>query len=242
MVDNVTRDPGSYLRHIEDFFGDARSTLLVRSFPKETCFHIFIQDLVASVIWESANSRYEVEVEGKGLWIDRLIEANDDFLLRDDWETVANFKGDVGSYLGFLSEIGVIDEVCELVSQQVFHVLFANRGTLQSFGRMVSDYVSETAHSFAPEAFTLNGQLKRTHIKKWAKDAVFHRDKGRCVLCTTDLTKIYSKLTATHFDHIVPLASGGLNCVTNLQLCCDGCNLSKGARSDMTSLEYEPWF
>lgn len=242
MIDNVTRSPGDYLRHIEDFFGDSNSLSLVRNFPKWTCFHEFIEAVISSVIWEQASSRVEVEVEEKGLWIDRLIDANDGDLDRDDWEDVANFRGSVEAYLSFLTEIGVVGQVCELLSKQVFHVLFADRRTLRAFGNMVAHYVSDTAHSFSPESFTSRGHLKRKPAKSWAKNAVFHRDKGRCVFCRSDLTKTLGNHTKIHYDHIIPLAKGGLNCVTNLQTCCEECNLRKGAKHDNTSTLYEPWF
>ncbi|MGJ3233258.1 MAG: HNH endonuclease [Oceanicaulis sp.] len=95
---------------------------------------------------------------------------------------------------------------------------------------------------FAPEAFNSAGHLSRAYIPSWAKSAVFHRDKGRCVLCRTDLTGLYSQNSKIHLDHIVPLALGGMNCVTNLQLTCSNCNLHKGARSASTSMEYEAWY
>ncbi|WP_394803607.1 HNH endonuclease [Niabella hibiscisoli] len=40
----------------------------------------------------------------------------------------------------------------------------------------------------------------------------------------------------------MPLAQGGLNDVANIQLLCDSCNTSKGARSIVTSELYESWF
>jgi hypothetical protein len=242
MVDNVTRDPGNYIRHVDDNFGDAASASLVRPFPKYTSFHSFINAVISSVIWEQANNRNEVEVRGRGLWIDHLIEANDDHLERDDWDEVAAFRGSVEDYLVFLSEIGVVEQVTDLITDQVFHVLFSNRYTLKSFGKMISYYVTGVAPSFAPNAFTLQGKLRRVAFPQWARTAVFHRDKGRCVFCKTDLSKLLSIETKIHFDHIVPLAHGGMNCVTNLQLSCEACNVGKGARSASTSYEYEPWF
>lgn len=242
MVDNVTRDPGKYIRSIEDIFGDAASTSLTRPFPKYTSFHDFIHNIISSVIWEQANDRAEVEIEGKGLWIDHLIEANDDRLERGDWGAISSFRGAVGDYLELLSDLGIIEQVCDLVTSQVFHVLFSNRFTLRSFGKMTSYYVLDVAPHFASNAFTGRGKLRRVDIPQWARNAVFHRDKGRCVFCRADLTKVFSIDTKIHFDHMVPLAQGGMNCVTNIQLCCERCNLNKGASSDATSYDYEPWF
>jgi 5-methylcytosine-specific restriction endonuclease McrA len=49
-------------------------------------------------------------------------------------------------------------------------------------------------------------------------------------------------LTAGDFDHIVPLALGGLNDVTNLQLLCKGCNGTKGGRRRAASNHYRRWY
>ncbi|AVL54472.1 hypothetical protein CEP88_19020 [Roseobacter denitrificans] len=45
MVDGVTREPGAYLRNVEDIFGDMSSSSLARKFPKWTCFHVFVEEL-----------------------------------------------------------------------------------------------------------------------------------------------------------------------------------------------------
>jgi len=124
----------------------------------------------------------------------------------------------------------------------VFHVLFSNWGTMSAFGHMVDRYVLNTASSFMPDAFNQSGHLARSYIPMWAKSAVFHRDKSRCVLCQTDLSRLFSEQAETHYDHISPLACGGMNCVTKLQLTCSKCNLAKGARSSSTSREYETWY
>jgi 5-methylcytosine-specific restriction endonuclease McrA len=41
---------------------------------------------------------------------------------------------------------------------------------------------------------------------------------------------------------MIPLAEGGINDVTNLQLLCGECNLKKGDRCTGTSCRYERWF
>jgi 5-methylcytosine-specific restriction endonuclease McrA len=73
-------------------------------------------------------------------------------------------------------------------------------------------------------AFTEPGRLKRKPPPPWARRAVFFREHGRCAACCRDLTGLLDALSASHFDHIVPLAHGGLNDVSNLQLLCQRCN------------------
>lgn len=48
--------------------------------------------------------------------------------------------------------------------------------------------------------------------------------RGRCAACTVRLENGF------HVDHFQPLALGGSNDPTNLQLLCPPCNLSKGAK------------
>jgi hypothetical protein len=237
MVDGVTRNPERYLRKIEDIFGDSRSAILTRSYPKWTCFHVFVEDLISSVIYEDA------ETSGNSLgdlWVDHLIESNG--MNRPDAFSSHFDRQETEDYLFALQQADIIPELCELISKQVFHVLFANRVTMHAFGSMVLGYVLEVSPMFDPGSLTESGCLFRSNIPGWAKSAIFHRDKGRCVLCKTDLTKLFSQQAQIHYDHIIPLALGGMNCVTNLQLTCSSCNLGKGARSSITSREYEVWY
>jgi len=240
VVDGVARQPGNFLRHIEDIFGDASSVLLVRRFPRWTSFHIFIEEVIASLIWENANNRSDVVANG--LWIDHLLDANEDAISDEQWDKINSHRRMVDGYFDMLRDEQIIADISEHVAKQVFHVLFSNRGTMKAFGEMVTYYLQSAAISFEPDAFCKTGSLKRVGIPAWAKSAVFHRDKGRCVFCKTDLTKLFSQLDAINYDHIIPLAAGGANCVTNLQLSCSTCNGSKGARHSDTSDEYEVWF
>lgn len=48
--------------------------------------------------------------------------------------------------------------------------------------------------------------------------------KGRCACCGADIRKTY------HLDHIRPLARGGRNVDSNIQLLCPTCNQSKHAK------------
>jgi hypothetical protein len=63
---------------------------------------------------------------------------------------------------------------------------------------------------------------RREAIPRLVQREVWQRDGGRCVECSTR-----ERLC---FDHIVPFSRGGGNSVRNLQLLCEGCNLSKSNR------------
>jgi 5-methylcytosine-specific restriction endonuclease McrA len=52
---------------------------------------------------------------------------------------------------------------------------------------------------------------------------LFERQRGKCVYCRKSIGKGY------HIDHVMPLARGGSNWITNLALACGDCNRRKGA-------------
>ena len=74
-----------------------------------------------------------------------------------------------------------------------------------------------------PEAVMPYQQAARPgQISVAIRGQVWRRDNGRCVQC--------GNRESLHFDHIIPVAKGGATIVSNLQLLCQSCNLSKGAK------------
>ena len=74
----------------------------------------------------------------------------------------------------------------------------------------------------AVEAVMPYEETRRGTITKSMRAEVYRRDNGRCVDCGSKEN--------LHYDHILPVAKGGSTVVENLQLLCQSCNLSKGAR------------
>jgi 5-methylcytosine-specific restriction enzyme A len=66
-------------------------------------------------------------------------------------------------------------------------------------------------------------------VKQW----VFERDRHQCQSCGATPPAV--KLT---LDHIIPLATGGTNDVSNFQTLCDRCNSRKQHRFDPRFQQY----
>lgn len=63
----------------------------------------------------------------------------------------------------------------------------------------------------------------RQPLSRHIKRAVWSRDKGRCVQC--------SSTQEIEYDHILAVAHGGENSVENIQLLCRPCNREKGPKA-----------
>ena len=70
----------------------------------------------------------------------------------------------------------------------------------------------------------LNERVGRQPIPSNLRHAVLKRDNYRCVECGAT-----NKETTLEIDHIVPVAKGGTNDISNLQTLCKDCNRAKSA-------------
>lgn len=73
--------------------------------------------------------------------------------------------------------------------------------------------------------------MNKLPAKEWKhlREVVFERDNNTCCYCGDSKGRLV-------VDHIIPVARGGSNEVTNLATACNGCNVSKGNR---TAQEWE---
>lgn len=58
-------------------------------------------------------------------------------------------------------------------------------------------------------------------------DALYAAQRGRCACCGAKLNGVF------HRDHRTALANGGTNDISNIELLCGPCNLSKGAKDEI---------
>lgn len=152
-------------------------------------------------------------------------------------------------HLDELRLTGEIELLLEKLADEVFFIMFTNRAMLQSLheylascvGEVESDWI-EAEHPDMTRYFREPGILERSRPPEWARRAVFFRDRGTCVRCHRDLSRLISTFSYENYDHIVPLAKGGLNDVTNLQLLCAECNRKKSDTLEQVSISYERWF
>lgn len=129
------------------------------------------------------------------------------------------------------------------VTDEVFHIVFANRRFLQRFGSALADYMTSELHEESICRALVGSKIKRlSRSPAWLKSAVFHRDHGRCVTCMCDLSGLLSTDRRLHFDHIVPLSRGGSNDPSNFQLLCESCNLKKSHGPAYAGRLYIPWW
>ncbi len=84
----------------------------------------------------------------------------------------------------------------------------------------------------------INEENRRSRIKEsggiLSKDIsskLYKLQKGKCACCGIDLNQKY------HLDHILPLALGGMNVDSNIQLLSPRCNLKKGKKNPIDYMQ-----
>lgn len=231
-------DPVPYLGNNEGFCGDLATQYFTKPFSKWSALHQYIELIIDSLFYEP-DENLSLEKAFK----DHQIE----YQSYEEWKITLNNKSEA-SYEDWIYEFPgteAYEKLSKAITREVFSVLFLNREVLLNFNRLISGYIN-FGFSITDENFLSfvnpDGKIKRQRIPEWAARAVFYRDRGKCTFCQKDLTGLLSPQFDSHMDHIIPLANGGINDVSNLQLLCASCNLSKGAKSMPVSNLYEAWY
>lgn len=272
IVNNVLQDQESYLRRLNDFYGDGKVFYLLQPFRKYSTFHRFIEFVVDDLIWENT-SKIDLEKRKERIascanfpelaeyakWdvlpVEHALKFHSldhesflSFLRTKNKDFSVSNEDDIYDYLIDLRECGTFDALVEHAVKEIFHVLFQNRGLMLTFNTMIADVLGREKDN-EPMFGEINGvrkkdgRLVRKNIPKWVQRAVFFRDRGRCVLCDKDLSGTLNICNIENFDHIVPLSKFGLNDVSNIQLLCKECNqLDKRDGNATTSYVYQSWY
>jgi len=269
IIQNIIHDPSPYIRSLDAFWGDEQHECFFLPFPRCSAFHQFTEFIVRSVMYEETQS-FDLEVQKESLAkFDSLASSERECLKKLPIEDAFLFyklkhesfveylKGisktfeaaDEDNIYGYYENLilsGPVDELMERITREVFHIMFLNRVVLREFNEHIAHIITSSfIEEFSLEKrrlFSRDGVLGRHSIPEWAKHAIFHRDKGRCTLCNKDVSGVISLQNANNYDHIVPLARGGINDVTNLQLLCKECNAQKKDHHSDTSEYYEKWY
>jgi len=268
VVRRIAFDRFAYAREMEGFF-EGSETAFIKPFPKRSAFHHFIEYIVFFTLRDQTLEIDPAEMlEDERAFehvpadcrpdLRRLPISNafDTHKLEhetfEDWvkEGGKSFeeadKDDVFYYCDDLLIASPWEELVSMISDEVFFVMFSNRAVLQAFNESMAAEVSKVAVKDVQiedrRWFKTDGVLKRADVPTWASTAVFHRDRGLCTFCFCDLTGLINVSGEPHCDHIVPLASGGLNDVTNLQLLYKDCNLKKRHKPAEPSQIYQRWY
>jgi hypothetical protein len=272
VVNNLLQDQESYLRRLNDFYGDGNVFYLLQPFQKYSTFHRFIEFIVDDISWENTSEvdlkKRKERIAGCAGFPEFAVYAKWDVLPVEhaltfhgvEHESFLSFlntksqsfndcnEDDIHDYLISLREEGIFDALIERTVKEVFHVLFQNRQLMLTFNKMIAEAIErekdEGSHFVDLKGIRrTNGKITRKSIPKWVQRAVFYRDRGRCVLCDKDLSGTLNSSNIENYDHIVPLGKFGLNDVSNVQLLCKECNqLDKRDGDATTSNIYQSWY
>lgn len=256
MLDGILKPNFEYPEFVDQFFDYIEQEQFLAGFQKFSALHQFIEFEIETVTLQSIDDTVEdalVNVEGYELWINEALRyfkiEHTEF---EEWLDAKGIELEnisetlIREYHDHLYDTGPFQALLARLTEEIFFLLFMNRDFLRRFNESVASYVMQFKIKNLPKdeklLFTKDGILKRERIPVWARRAVFFRDRGLCGYCHRDISGLISIHSDKHYDHIVPLAKGGINDVTNLQLLCDKCNLRKKHRSTKTSKYYERWY
>jgi len=268
VVKNVLQDQLAFIRHLNDFYGDGKHIAFARPFPRFSALHSFLEFIIDDLLSETKDidlprrqiravqsSELSKAIIGDPTLLplnEALVRYGIDHTSFVEWlhEAGKSFQDadedDIDEYYGELRLEGAFDKLLDCSVHEAFYILFSNRRILLTFNEMMSRPMADTDLGEVPKEylryFAKPGALLRCAIPQWAKDAVFFRDRGRCVICRCDLSGLIAVGSDKNFDHVVPLAQGGLNDVTNIQLLCATCNSKKGYGEAETSDFYQSWY
>ena len=206
-------------------------------FKKETLLHQYFVVTCLNDYWRDFRKSTDwYEEEGVlDYWYEKFIQYN---ISIPKYKPRKNY--DV--YKWYTRHINKFELLFEKLSNEAFYILFNNRDFLLKFNQIVANSVYDLSSKYPENYITKKGTIKRTNIPVWVKKGVFHRDKGRCVFCNTDLTNLINTFTNNNYDHIVPLDLHGANDPCNIQLTCERCNKTKSNSEPTTSSKYYSWW
>lgn len=254
IISNILSGDADSIGFLSNFRENVGSGIFL-PYQKESALHLFCRSVVGDFLHEDMTTydkhdwkRCKINSYFKFRpYIDNAFSA---FELDYSFEEFLVGKkdpefSDLEEYYEEVIITGYFEKVVNCIADEVFFVIFNNRELMYKFNDLVAgnlDLYLEGSDFDVHSLFNSRGMLKRAHVPQWAKDAVFHREKGQCAICQKIISGVLSPNCKRHYDHMVPLAEGGLNDVSNLQFLCGNCNQTKGRRRIPPSVKYIKWY
>ncbi len=147
-----------------------------------------------------------------------------------DFELFAKeHKGDIAqlrspdkfeNFSAFLEKVNMVEGGFNFVLQEI--------NALRKDRDMLRDELNEAMEIIENGKINYNNphNSRRKPITKSIRHEVFVRDNYTCIECGAT-----NKQTRLHVDHILPVAQGGTDEMSNLQTLCEACNLAKSNRA-----------
>lgn len=270
IIRNILYDRFSFLRNLDEFYGDQAIFYLLEPFKKHSTLHEFIEFIVVNIYYEATSeiclesmkesytSFSALNIDSKIIRSHKLpIELAFEFhkIKYESFETHLSFydkifvdcnEDDIYGYMSELIHSEAYEKLIDQTTKEIFYILFQNRQLMLTFNEMISSVLElksdERILEEVKHLFKKSSVLNRKTIPKWVKRAVYFRDRGCCVICRKDLSGILNLDNLENYDHMVPLARHGLNDVSNIQLLCYECNQKKLADKAVTSDIYQSWY
>jgi hypothetical protein len=256
IISNIIEDPFPYIRGIHSWYEDNEEAVFLPVFPKRSRLHGFAAHIIHSLIDEEVcDTEIDTVLQDQNhqVWVDRALRYHGfpcdgfrNWCLQNGVSSDVLSEDHLAEYHQDLWLAGELETLVEHLSNEVFHVLFSNRKLLSQFNEFMARALDLSFSEIPPgelgKGLAAPGVLKRANLPQWVKRAVFFRDRGLCSMCQKDLSNLICAQPEAQYDHIIPLAMGGLNDVTNIQLLCASCNGSKSNDVVPVSSIYESWY
>jgi hypothetical protein len=229
-------------------WADREVQLAAAKFSKISLLHRYIYAMIAVEQSRDYRKNADLYEADEIADIEALLQAYEiDYLPYDRFrppipEAEVTSRVEDPFYQWFLSEEAAFESLWERLTDEAFHLLFANRSFLLKFNRAVAEHLRRDPTIVPQEYLGPDGRIRRQPVPVWVRDAVFFRDHGRCVLCQVDLSGLLSTDRTDHLDHMVSLADWGPNDPCNIQLLCEPCNLRKASGEPITGNRYCAWW
>lgn len=252
--DNYLSEVSNLFSVFNDLFKEMNHQKLIKP-TKKTLLHDFIELLVAADlnnylythliddlrqnIYSNQNriAMYCSEYQIDYLDLSTQVDENNEFNNKKSWLEWSDY-----CYETIPNEIFNI--LIPKISIEVFETLFQNRVFLKKFNILLSQKIKEIPFSEEnTDILKSVGVLQRcSYCPTWLKDALFFREKGKCAICSCDLSRLLNTDTKPNIDHIVPLALGGTNDPSNFQWICFTCNNQKLGLTIITTNKYNTFW